>query len=354
MLSIKMYNYSINTAIIITTILIIGVNLSFSSANAQISDFRLEQIQHMMGHRPHMMGPGPHHGMMGNRMQQQMQQSKLPSHSIIGGNNTMSNKKSINVSIVFGATMRTTTAYQPNPVYIKEGQAITWTNNDNNIHTVTQRDYSNSGSNHENTTPLPPFSSGLLNSGQSFAQLFYKGGKYDYYCTIHPWMIGQVIVSTNSNTTGTSTNNNNNNNNNNNKSSLPPSSSMSMSMMQRGNIAMGFDQNNIRHHFIPTANGGNIVITSLNTNDTKTINQIKEHIKDIQNDFSKGNFTKPFFIHAQDVPGTKIMAEKKDLINYSINELSNGSVLILKTMDKEALNAMHQFLTFQNAQHESH
>lgn len=284
---------------IITIILIIGVNLisiSFSSANAQNNGFRLEQIQHMMGPRSHMMGPGPHHGMMENRMQQ-MQQNKLHSFSIIGGNNTISNKNSIYVSIVFGATLRTT-AYQPNPVYIKEGQAITWTNNDNNIHTVTQRDYSNSGSNQENTTPPPSFNSGLLNSGQSFAQLFYKVGKYDYYCTIHPWMIGQVMVSTNSNSTVTATDNNNNNN----KTSTP-SSSMSMSMLQRGNIAMDFDQNKITHNFIPTANGGNVVITSLNGNDTKTINQIREHIKNIQNDFSKGNFTKPFFIHAQEVPG---------------------------------------------------
>ena len=52
----------------------------------------------------------------------------------------------------------------------------------------------------ENIAP-PRFNSGLLNRGQSFAQLFYKGGKYDYYCTVHPWMIGQVIVSTNSNST---------------------------------------------------------------------------------------------------------------------------------------------------------
>ena len=56
---------------------------------------------------------------------------------------------------------------------------------------------------------------------------------------------------------------------------------MSMSMLQRGNIAMAFDQNKIRHNFIPTANGGNIGITSLNGNDTKTINQIREHIKNI-------------------------------------------------------------------------
>jgi hypothetical protein len=35
---------------------------------------------------------------------------------------------------------------------------------------------------------------------------------------------------------------------------------------------------------------------------------------DIRKDFSEGNFTKPFFIHVQQVPDTKLMADKKDLI----------------------------------------
>ena len=66
-------------------------------------------------------------------------------------------------------------------------------------------------------------------------------------------------------------------------------------MLQRGNIPIGFDQNKINHNFIPIAKWGKIVIMSLNDNNTATINQIREHVKDIQNDFSKGNFTKPFF-----------------------------------------------------------
>ena len=108
---------------------------------------------------------------------------------------------------------------------------------------------------------------------------------------------------------------------------------------------MGFDQNKIKHNFTATEDGGKITITSLNANDTSTINQIKEHIKNIQNDFSNGNFTRPFFIHAQEVPGTKIMSEKRDLIKYSINELTNGSELVLNTTDKELVYAIHQFIT---------
>jgi hypothetical protein len=73
---------------------------------------------------------------------------------------------------------------------------------------------------------------------------------------------------------------------------------MMTKMMERGNISMGFDQYKIAHYFAVTPNGGNITITSLNSSDTQTINQIKTHIRDIQKEFSDGNFTKPFFIHA--------------------------------------------------------
>ena len=72
-------------------------------------------------------------------------------------------------------------------------------------------------------------------------------------------------------------------------------------MIQRGNVAMGFEQEKITHKFIPTETGGEIMIMPKNASDSNTLNLIKEHIIDIQNDFSIGNFTKPFFIHAEQV-----------------------------------------------------
>jgi hypothetical protein len=136
-------------------------------------------------------------------------------------------------------------------------------------------------------------------------------------------------------------------------SSLSPIST-AMSMMERGDIAMGFNQNKIVHNFNSTTNGGTIMITALNTNDAVTIQQIKNHTLDIQKDFLKGNFSKPFFIHAEEVPGTKVMNEKKGLINYSIQNLRNGSILILDTRDDEVINAIHQFMNYQGNQHHGH
>lgn len=125
-------------------------------------------------------------------------------------------------------------------------------------------------------------------------------------------------------------------------------------MLERGNVAMGFNQTKIHHHFMASTTGGEIMIMSTNMSDTQTIIQIKNHVKEIQYEFSQGNFTKPFYIHAQIVPGTEIMTAKKDLIHYSIKDVDGGSVLILTTNDTELLAAIQQFMNFQSSQHMNH
>ena len=125
-------------------------------------------------------------------------------------------------------------------------------------------------------------------------------------------------------------------------------------MLERGNVAMGFNQTKIHHHFMSTTTGGEIMIMSENMSDLQTINEIKSHVKDIQYEFSQGNFTKPLYIHDQIVPGTDIMTAKKNLINYSIKDIDGGSVLILTTNDTQLLNAIQQFMNFQSSQHIGH
>jgi hypothetical protein len=127
-----------------------------------------------------------------------------------------------------------------------------------------------------------------------------------------------------------------------------------MQMMERGNFAMGFNQSKIAHQFIGTPHGGKIIISALNGSDTKTINQIKNHILEIQKEFSQGNFSKPFFIHAQEIAGTKVMSYKKDLIKYDISEIKNSSILMLTTNDTQLIDAIHQFMKFQASQHHGH
>ena len=65
--------------------------------------------------------------------------------------------------------------------------SVKWTNNDNVVHTVTQGKPSND-------TASPEFNSGPIKPGGTFVHFFDETGSVDYYCSIHPHMVGTVIV----------------------------------------------------------------------------------------------------------------------------------------------------------------
>jgi plastocyanin len=91
-----------------------------------------------------------------------------------------------NVSVVRGSSELTDDAYQPNPIEVSIDDTITWTNDDIAQHTVT------SG---ENGEPDGEFDSGLMSTGATFEHTFTEAGEYPYFCTLHPNMVGTVIVS---------------------------------------------------------------------------------------------------------------------------------------------------------------
>ena len=74
----------------------------------------------------------------------------------------------------------------PSPVTIPMGGTITWDNNDTAAHTAT------GGSATEG--PSGVFDSSLIMAGSSFSHTFEDAGSYDYFCMVHPWMNGLVIV----------------------------------------------------------------------------------------------------------------------------------------------------------------
>ncbi len=145
------------------------------------------------------------------------------------------------VSIVQDASNLDDQSYQPNPVNIRVGDTVTWTNDDSARHTVTELNSSdpnntsieqnrdekgfvegiineivtnivynlrnvlgNTEIEHLNTndnsqsfssTPDQNFDSGIMETGQTFSYTFNEAGTYEYYCTVHPGMTAQVIVS---------------------------------------------------------------------------------------------------------------------------------------------------------------
>ncbi|MDH3793955.1 MAG: plastocyanin/azurin family copper-binding protein [Nitrosopumilus sp.] len=80
----------------------------------------------------------------------------------------------------------TNACYLPANITINAGDTVEWPNVDTAAHTVT------SGSPAEG--PSGVFDSSLLMADATFAFTFEDAGEYDYFCMVHPWMIGSVSV----------------------------------------------------------------------------------------------------------------------------------------------------------------
>ena len=140
-------------------------------------------------------------GSMIQLTQVQHQVSPVSNTTILAKNNNPvfnNNTPPATVSIVQGSSSPTNPKfYDPSSANIPVGATVTWINKDSTIHTVT----SSSGS-------PSMFDSKTLFPGQTFQNSFNKAGTYDYYCTIHPFMKGQIIVGVSAksgNTVGTGT-----------------------------------------------------------------------------------------------------------------------------------------------------
>ena len=120
---------------------------------------------------------------------------------------------------------------------------------------------------------------------------------------------------------------------------------------ERGDKAMGFDHLKTAHHFRLTKNGGVIEVEANDVKDTESLDQIRKHLRHIAQMFAAGNFETPMFIHEQTPPGVPVMQRLKDKISYKFEETERGALVRISTNDKEALEAVHEFLRFQIKDH---
>ena len=80
----------------------------------------------------------------------------------------------------------TDSCFIPSTVVITVGGTVTWENTDTMAHT------SSSGT--PAGGPDGVFDSSLVMAGASFSHTFDSAGTFDYFCMVHPWMTGTVIV----------------------------------------------------------------------------------------------------------------------------------------------------------------
>lgn len=113
----------------------------------------------------------------------------------LGGNmdNAYAQGDKVAVSIVNGSSTLTENGYDPDPVQVKVGQTVVWTNNDIAFHTVTSGlpGDPDAGTLFDSGLEGPTALTGV---GKTFEHTFDTAGEFDYHCTLHPALVGKVVV----------------------------------------------------------------------------------------------------------------------------------------------------------------
>ncbi len=105
-------------------------------------------------------------------------------NSLLSSNTSAASESGV-IAIVKGANLANNPQfYVPATVTVVIGvnDTITWVNDDVTAHTVTS------------TNPQGLFDSGTFGTGAKWSYTFTQPGTYSYYCTIHPFMKGTVVV----------------------------------------------------------------------------------------------------------------------------------------------------------------
>jgi hypothetical protein len=120
---------------------------------------------------------------------------------------------------------------------------------------------------------------------------------------------------------------------------------------RHGDEAMGFPRDKTTHHFRLLPDGGAIEVTVNDAKDVENLEIIRMHMKHITVMFSNGDFSIPMFVHSEVPPGATEMKDRRADIAYTFEELPTGGRVLITTANNDALNAVHDFLTFQIADH---
>ena len=70
--------------------------------------------------------------------------------------------------------------FSPSALTIAPGTTVTWVNEDESPHTVADNGKA--------------FRSAALDTSDRFSYTFAQPGEFTYYCTMHPMMVGKIVV----------------------------------------------------------------------------------------------------------------------------------------------------------------
>jgi len=121
---------------------------------------------------------------------------------------------------------------------------------------------------------------------------------------------------------------------------------------RRGADVMPFNLKATTHVFTKAPDGGVQRVVAKSGADTQQVKLVREHLRDIQTQFLKGDFSGPTHIHGAEMPGlAELKAAKPGQIAIEYKDVDAGAELTYRTADSKLVAALHQWFDAQMSDH---
>ncbi|RUP25752.1 MAG: aspartate carbamoyltransferase [Curvibacter sp.] len=119
-----------------------------------------------------------------------------------------------------------------------------------------------------------------------------------------------------------------------------------------GKDVMPFDLSATLHVFTKDAEGGVQQVAARDKSDVKQTELARRHLKEIREQFLKGDFSGPTHIHGAQMPGlAELSAAKPGSIAIGYKDVKGGAELSFKTADPVLVAAIHKWFDAQVSDH---
>lgn len=121
---------------------------------------------------------------------------------------------------------------------------------------------------------------------------------------------------------------------------------------RRGSEVMPFSLKATTHVFTPTPDGGTQRVVARNLADTRQVNLVRGHLRELQAQFLKGDFSAPSHIHGTDMPGlAELRSAKPGQVSIDYQDVDGGAELTYRTADPKLVEALHAWFDAQLQDH---
>jgi hypothetical protein len=121
---------------------------------------------------------------------------------------------------------------------------------------------------------------------------------------------------------------------------------------KRGVDVMPFSLPATTHIFTKSAQGGVQQVVARKAADVAQVKLVRQHLREIREQFLKGDFSGPDHIHGQSMPGlAELKLAQPGQIAIAYKDIRGGAQLVYKTSDAALVAALHKWFDAQLSDH---